>query len=102
MNMTTAMDFCESNGAHLVTIGDDSENSVVSALLATTDAVDHAPAFIGYTDVGSYGKFRWMNGETLLGNNGKKYENIAKSDQSGYHGHGHPRNAHVEHCTVTG
>jgi hypothetical protein len=104
MNVTTAMSFCESSGGFLATIGEDSENDIISTLLSTTQAFDKSklPAFIGYTDVGSFGKFRWMSGEILLGEDGKKYEQIKQSSGTGYLGHGHTDNKHTKHCTVIG
>jgi len=103
MNMSAASDFCEASGGYLATVGQDTENTMASSLLRRALSISlNKPAFIGYTDVGTYGKFRWMTGETLLNLNGGKYERIAPTANSGYFGHGHNHNSHSDHCVVLG
>jgi len=103
MNISAASDFCEANGGYLATVGQDTENTMASSLLRRAQSISlDKPAFIGYTDVGTYGKFRWMTGETLLNLNGGKYERIAPTANSGYFGHGHNHNSHSDHCVVLG
>merc|ERR1712216_151046 len=75
-------------------------NAATSLLRTSPDFSLSKPAFIGYTDVGTYGKFRWMTGETFLSFEGKKFEKLVPSVSSGYHGHRHRHNSHTKHCVV--
>lgn len=62
LSWSDARDVCETFRGHLVTIGDDAEQAIAWSLAMDTGM----PSWIGATDEGSEGTWRWTTGEPFI------------------------------------
>ena len=72
MSWKEARDFCKNRGGHLVTITSSAENNLVTKLIQRGKKGHY---FIGCTDEGSIGTWRWITGEAF------NYENWDKAGE---------------------